>query len=289
MIKIYMSSRIIAYFNTFLFFILFICGCEYSKDKKSMTALYKSNLSQKSIFQSLNNTYYAQNILNNDSNKYCLYIKNLNDSIISLKFIYFEKFARTKLLYLQSNRDSNFVCYYNINNNQFIGIYSKSQVLDSSRELFSIKLNNEDLYITLKSKVFQSRIFHNEKFTRQELPIDEKIFKDGHLFYVYPGTRYFYRLKKDITKDTKIQNIECYNGCSRFEKKILIPKQKFIESSEVVTNIGNGYFYDVLDGTIFKLMLIGFGDTNDTKYGITSYTDQVWITVGDFYNYFERF
>lgn len=286
--KINILFKIFKYFNTFLFAIIFISGC-INRNEKIANTKVENNISFKNVIQTLDQRYYVQSIVNIDSGRYVLFFKILNDSVFSVKFMYFENILYDKPLFLQTNRDSNFVCYYNINRNQFIGVYGNSQNLVKSNDFFSIKIDSADIFLTIKSRVFHNRNFYDEKFTRQKFPTDDNISIDGHLFYVHSGTRYFYRLKRKIVEDEKIQNLECYQGCSQLEKKILIPKKKFIESSEVITDVGNGPFYEILDGKIFKLMIIGFGESEDSKFGVTCYNDQIWIKADDFNKYFERF
>lgn len=232
--------------------------------------------------------WFIQKNQNSEKGRFLLNIKSLNDSILFFRFLYFESNDNTISMLNEYNRDSNFVCYYNTKSKDVLGLFSEDDNVNNSKNSLSFLKIDNDIKVSLKSNIFQSKILNGEIFAPYSFPNEVEKIGNGQLFYVDPGTRYFFRLKKSVEKNESIETIKCFTGCSVFESQVNIPKNILRKVSEVVTD-GYGYYYETNGKDTTKFKIIGYGEVNEDKYGRQYYQYQYWIKASDFFQFFEKF
>ncbi len=218
---------------------------------------------------------------------YVLNLRRLNDTVSSFRAFYLIQLG-SKSMNTSFDRDSSFVFYYNNNTHKIYGFYDEESVAKKDDSLGLVIKDNGEVEINLHIDTYKSRHFDNELFQKYKPDSLVKRMQNGDLFYISPGNRYYYRLKKKVVEDNGLKNIALLNGASRFEVIRFMDKNLLIDVPEIVTD-GSGYYYEIVNGDTTKYKIIGFGDGHDDQAERFVYKYQYWITEENFYKYFERF
>lgn len=275
--------------SLFVFTLLLLLACKQGTGNKSPEKAVMQRSKEDTLLTDDRGTdgWYLQKNANRDGGGYTIQTRKLNDSISSIRAVYFVKLDSITLG-AGYNRDSSFIVYYNSRTGKVIGFYDEMDGADGKDSVSLDRYSSGRVLLYLKAATYQARSFLGEELVKYRPAQEIQALKNGALFYVTPGTRYFFRLKEQFKNDNAVKEIPLWEGGSRFEAARPIPKELLIHTAEVVTE-GNGYYYEIVQGDTAKFKLIAFGESEDDKFGRQVYQYAYWIKWEGFFKYFERF